>query len=116
MKNPEFVERLLKITAIHDFCASISWTEKLEFFVNCNDLFFWGCSDLEDISTDKDLDLLEKSFIDAPIYGAELYCARKRNMRPQGAIYKYITKEEVRFFDECGPRREVGPGNPVDKP
>lgn len=116
MNNLLFVERLLKITATHDFCASISWTEELEFYVNCNDLFFWGCSDLEDISTDEDLDLLEKSFIDAPIYGAYLYCARRRKMRPQGAIYKSIPEEEVKFFDECGPRRECGHGNPVDKP
>ena len=43
---------------------------------------------------------------------ADLYCARKRSMRPQGALYSCIPEEHWDLFNKCGPEREVHAGNP----
>lgn len=83
-------------------------------FVNCNDTFFWGCSDAEDIESREDIDLLKKSFEDVGGHycGSDLFCARKRKCRPQGACYTYYPEEYWHLFDECGEERETGLGNP----
>ena len=85
--------------------------DKVNCFINCNDFFWWGCSDCEALD---DWDLLEQSLIDA--VGADdgylLYCARKRKMRPQAAFYKYLKPEIHHWFDECGEKRETEFGNP----
>jgi hypothetical protein len=93
----------------------------VQFYIGCNDLFFWGCSDAEEI-TEENFHLLEESFWDLkkidPGMGyhtillfSELFCARSRKMRPQGAAYP----KDEKFFDlfhACGPERETGLGNP----
>lgn len=111
------VERLLKITDREDLYDDLFWrfdgVENPGFSIRCNDFFYWACSDLEEIETGEDLDLLEKSCEDAPGFGAELYCARRRKQRPQGAYYKYLEERHHALFDACGPHREDGPGNPV---
>lgn len=43
---------------------------------------------------------------------AELFAARVREMRPQGACYKGYPKDLWPLFDACGPERETGMGNP----
>lgn len=87
----------------------------LSVFVLCNDMFYWGCADCEKI-TQENYQLLEKSFEDiSGDYGALLFVARLRKMRPQGAYYKYIDKERRKYFDECGPERPVSFSNPVDQ-
>lgn len=103
----ENVERLLKLVAKHDACGCIFWTEKLEFFIGCNDMFWWATADAEEIKTVDDITLLEKCLGDSEAFGFELYCCRKRAMRPQGAYYKYIDKKDWHLFDACGPRREA---------
>ncbi len=106
-----FIERLLKFIAKHDMCCSVFWDENLNFNINCNDFFFWGCADCVDI-TEEYFFVLEKSIEQAGDDGALLYCARIRKMRPQGAAYKFIYEKNKKLFDECGPEREVGTGNP----
>lgn len=82
--------------------------------INCNDVFFWGCADDEDIN-DETLPLYHKALDDcSQNHGtaAMLYCARIRKERPQGAIYSCIPKEFWSLFDACGPEKETGFGNP----
>ena len=43
--------------------------------------------------------------IDLGMYGTELFSARVRKMRPQGASYKLYPKELWPLFDACGPER-----------
>jgi hypothetical protein len=94
----------------------IRWTPDLDFYVNCNDLFFWGCSDAEDIETQEDIDLLKKCFEDIGEYWAtQLFTARKRRMRPQGAAYPK-NENLWKFFDDCGPEREIDLCNPNPHP
>jgi len=107
------LNRLLKIFAEHDFQDCIYWNSDLEFFVNCSDLFAWGCADLEPIENDSDIDLLAECLQECPSDGLELFCARKRKMRPQGAMYKYFDEIVWPLFDSCGPYREACLGNPV---
>ena len=80
--------------------------------VNCNDLFFWGCSDSEEVLPSEIPDLL-KCLEEAPNGNGELlWVARKRGMRPQGAFYKLFDDKIKPLFDACGPKRKVEFGNP----
>ena len=92
------------------------------FFVNCNDLFYWGCADCEEI-TPENVAELERALADAEsaekymaVHGGELFCCRLRKMRPQGAYYNRIPEALWPLFDACGPEREVGGGNPHRHP
>ncbi len=127
--NTEQIIRLLKIIAHNDDAHSLWWKEArkgeggnqyvekgdLLFFIACNDVFAWGCADCELIEGQEDIDALERAYNDAEADGAHLFVARKRGMRPQGAMYQYIDKENRSFFDLCGPRREVSFGNPKEQ-
>lgn len=47
----------------------------------------------------------------APV--GDLFAARVRSMRPQGAAYKVRYDKSIwPLFDACGPEREIGMGNP----
>lgn len=107
------IQRFLRVVAEHEVNDQIWWTEDLEFFVNCSDLFYWACSDVEPVETDSDIDLLIKACKDAGLDGPLLYCARKRGVRPQGAYYKHFSPEARPLFDQCGAYREANFGNPV---
>lgn len=108
-------DALLKVIADADAHEDLWWKSEnggLEFFINCNDLFAWGCSDCEEVLNDADVDLLEQAYKDSEFYGGWLYCCRKRGCRPQGACYTSIPEEEWQHFHACGPERKTGFGNP----
>lgn len=108
----DFIEKLLKLTAQFHSCDSIFWDEDLRFYVNCNDVFDWGCSDAEEV-TPENIHLLEQSFKDDRIYAETLFCARVRKIRPQGAAYPPKEREKtIQLLNECGPERKTGLGNP----
>jgi hypothetical protein len=104
----------------------------VSFFVNCNDAFWWGCADGEEITPenvgemeraladclalDKELDRPPGRGVYAGIYADVLFCCRVRKMRPQGATYDHLPKELWPLLDACGPPREVTPGNPKPHP
>jgi len=50
------------------------------------------------------------------IDGLYLYVARRRGMRPQGAMYKHIEEKNWPLFNLCGPEREAGMFNPIKGP
>lgn len=110
----KFIKDLLIIMTKHDFCEELYWDKKLEFFILCNDIFFWGSADAEEIFQE-DLELLEQSLIDDPYTGNLLYCARKRQLRPQNAAYPMVLKEYWHFYDTCGPEREIDMLNPQSR-
>lgn len=114
----KFVMRVLQVTAKHGYgCRkALDWRcdgefAPLTFFVHCNDLFTWGSADCEDV-TPENIALLDQSYTDCRKYGSDLFCARVRKMRPQGAVYSMIDKEYWPLFDACGPERPKGFGNP----
>lgn len=99
------------------------------FFVNCNDLFFWGCADVEEITPENvgELrravsDLREslgvssmpnpatesdkwKEWDKAPSWGTELFACRVRKMRPQTPVLNKLRSELRPLFEACGPER-----------
>ena len=132
--SDDFVRKVLHLTIDYDIQDSVCWSRRdgdLVPFVICNDLFYWGCADGQDITPEniselkkamddcdaipseefKNLENLRKSVTNI-FYGEWLFCARMRKMRPQGAQYSILPKEIWHLFDECGPERKTGFGNP----
>jgi hypothetical protein len=105
-------KRILKLAQNYDFIDELIWDQDLRFAINCNDVFMWGCADAEEITTREDVDLLQQACRDSNDFGPLLYCARKQGMRPQGAYYRYIDKNDWELFNACGPEREICFGNP----
>lgn len=115
-----FIQEFFDLLKKYDAEEYLMWnTEegKLKLLLVCSDLFFWGSADAEPV-TPETLNELKKSFEDvasispdADYYGAELYCARRRKMRPQGAAYPE-DKALFPLFNACGEKRETGLGNP----
>lgn len=111
----DFILKVLSITARHDQHHDIWWRTDGEyapvtFFVLCNDLFWWATADSERV-TPENVGELERAYEDAAaaheigeVYGAALFCARVRGMRPQGAAYPQ-EPEMWGLFDACGPER-----------
>lgn len=127
MSELSYVVQVLSLFQKMDNESELFWRvdgDDVRFFVNCSDCFFWGAADAEDI-TPETLPELEQAIEDAqnlddpqawwiPV----LYAARRRKMRPQGALYeeKYLPPRCWPLFDACGPIREVGFPNPVAHP
>ena len=121
-----FVAQVLKLFADHSEHDAIIWsvdaTGDIQFHVICSDCFFWGTADSEPI-TEENFPILEASFVDAKtaldslgaIYAPILFVARVRQQRPQGAAYPNHP-ELWPLFDACGPKREIGIGNPRSHP
>lgn len=145
-KDLEFILRVLTIVSDVDRCDDIWWRTDGEyapvtFLMNCNDLFWWGCSDCEEV-TPENVEMLAQAYVDVEAaisttewstaetpqrnrdmsiswdkssikgYAGTLFCARVRKMRPQGACYRGMDPRIAKLFDECGPEREVDFGNP----
>lgn len=112
-RPPSWWQEFFRITAEHDIYEDVFWSTKGNFEIICNDTFHWGGADAEAVTED-DLPLLEQSLKETTgrPFGEILYCARKRGMRPQGAIYKYIARDLWPLFDAAGPERDPAePGN-----
>lgn len=119
----ESILRLLQIMSDNDCYDDMTWGTRgdaapIKFYINCNDLFWWGTADGEEVS-EEDLDLLEKTFEDAKqadeygnCYATLLFCSRKRQMRPQNAYYDHFPESLHPLFDASGPEREVDFLNP----
>lgn len=83
-------------------------------FINCNDLFWWGCADGEDITeenfhlirkTSEDIEKLDNKTFKLLRWIDELFCCRSRGMRPQIPYYKDMPDILKPLFDACGPER-----------
>lgn len=132
--DPAFVLRVLRTFAMfpNDLCGDLTWRvdgeyAPITFLVDCSDDFAWGTADGEPLADGADLDALETALADAravepnyALFGVTLWVARKRGIRPQGAAYPKHAPGIWSLFDACGPKRDVGLGNPrpapTDKP
>lgn len=88
-------------------CVALGTMYKSEphLLINCNDLFYWGCADAQEITID-DISDFNKAIKETERHGEILWCCRKRNMRPQKPYYKYFNEKETKLFDDCGPERD----------
>lgn len=120
-----FATRVMEIFSLShaDSYGDLFWRVddgELKLYANVSDVFVWGGSDVEEI-TRETLPELERAYADlkavqAEEFTAELYAARLRRMRPQGAAYPSDTHESWRkvyaLYDACGPERAIDVGNP----
>ena len=116
--------RVMSLFAFDD-CDWLFWRftdGRLTIYVNCNDVFAWGCSDVEELTAENLHDAAQAK-ADVMALGGKgsynwplLFCARQRKMRPQGAMYKHIDPALWPLFDAAGPPRQAGLGNPVAHP
>lgn len=95
----------------------------------CSDCFAWGGADAEEITpatfdlfkaTVEECEKLDEAHESgqklAVSFADELFAARVRRMRPQGASYELYPPVLWPLFDACGPKRETGIGNPRPQP
>lgn len=104
-KPQDFTTEVLKFFADNDIREYLFWTQDLRFFVLCNDLFHWGSSDMEPL-TKENLPELVRACQEAGDDGPLLFCARRRGMRPQAAMYQHLDEKNWPLFDTAGPDRK----------
>lgn len=130
--DPAFVLRVLRIFDEIECQEELFWRtpattgRQYYFSAKCSDVFWWGrwgTSDSEEITPDN-IERLEQAVIDIraiarrfDYLAPELFVARIRQQRPQGAWYQQVRKYQapdsketielvLALFDECGPERE----------
>jgi hypothetical protein len=69
--------------------------------VNCNDVFMWACADAENIDL-KDINDLYEHFIKDPIWGAAIWCCKRRKYMPQPPLEQEIIKAGIWDLDSMG--------------
>lgn len=119
-----FVWRAMALFAFED-CDWLFWRftdGRMRVYVNCNDVFHWGCADGEELTPHNIADAAQAKADAQAATGSTpynwplLFCARQRQMRPQGAMYKHLDPKLWPLFDAAGPERPVEFGNPVAHP
>lgn len=130
----DFITRVMEIFSLThaDAYGDLFWrveeagddVGELRLYANIPDVFVWGSADVEEITPEM-LPELERAYADlkaveAEEFTAELYAARIRRIRPQGACYPTDAHESWRhvhaLFDACGPERAINVGNPKRPP
>jgi hypothetical protein len=120
-----FTEKVLYTFWEYDLHSELYWrfdNNEAKFFVMCSDVFHWGTADCEEITPNNikefwkahgDLYAIDSEH--AEIWTGDLFAARMRKMRPQGAAYP---KDRALWplFDACGPKRKVDLSNPKNHP
>lgn len=118
-----FLADVFEVIAEHDLREDVLYQvtpdRKVSIYFLCNDLFWWGCADAEEI-TPENLPVLRQCVANlkavdkvlGTVHVAELFCSMVRKERPQGVCYDGFEPEYWPLFDACGPEREVGMGNP----
>lgn len=122
----QFIRRVLDVYDKADCHEQLYWRvepEKVVLLALCNDLFWWGTADAEEITLEN-VAILEQTFTDLnkieydinqviatkghlPItYFSELFAARSRKMRPQQPCYETMSPEIATLFNACGPERD----------
>lgn len=79
------------------------WTKKpsgktIVLFVNCSDIFAWGCADAENLTT-SDILPLYKLYAVNKTWGPAKWCCFKRNEKPQRPVEKAM--REAGVWDEA---------------
>lgn len=129
MPQPSLITRVLEIFSLShaDAYGDLFWRVdegKVSLYANVSDVFAWGGSDCEPITVET-LPELERAYADLKEVGgeeftAELFAARRRQMRPQGAAYPGKADSAgaavAALYNACGPEREIGLGNPKGIP
>ena len=88
-ETPAFIEESALIELLADnvlFMGSGAPDFKMcRLLVNCNDLFYWGTADYEDVGYEE-LEPLYKAWKEGPANGVSAWCCCHRGLRPQAPI------------------------------
>lgn len=92
-----------EVIFLNDHWWEKDWPEKAKQIpslnVNCNDVFYWGCADAEEMMYDEIQDVYDH-YIKDPGWGTAVWCIKKRNLMPQKPVYDMIQKEGIWNLDE----------------
>ena len=121
----ELILDAMKFAAVYNIRNTIDWivddNNDIILCVVCDDFFEDKTVDRQFI-TDDNINCWRTSVLDVVdinpqlcMYGPLLYCCRMRSMRPQGTCYRKIPEQLWPLFDECGPKRKIGFGNPKSR-
>lgn len=126
--DTDFIERVIRtVGSVEGLWFYQEPSEgKMGVSVMCSDVFAWGFADVEEI-TPENIGELDQTIADCRnALGADfdmdsallVFCARVRQMRPQGAAYPAFFPDPrwYALLDAAGPRRLTGPGNPQEQP
>ncbi len=69
-----------------------------KIYVNCSDVFVWGCSDAEDFDSSQLIPLF-KLFLKDRSWGTAMWCMIQRKERPQKPVEDSIRKSGIWDFD-----------------
>ncbi len=114
--EPELWDMIAALISKGEFYISDN-KNVLQCWVNCNDVFAWGCADGEDISPDEIKDLFFM-VVENNAWGSLKWCCIKRNERPQIPIEEDMKKAGVwcermealpinQYWDRLRQRKEV---------
>lgn len=79
-------------------------------YVNCNDIFAWGCADAEPLPN-KEIGNLFKMHRADPIWGTSKWCMLQRKQRPQKPVEELMKKDDSWTQDiEALPERKMERG------
>lgn len=102
MKDEEVILELLKAKILFSNFFRYSFHHENDIagkticlFVNCNDLFAWGCADSEEVSSSEELHELYEEYKKDPQYGVDFWCCKKRDLQPQKVIKDIWKKNSV---------------------
>jgi hypothetical protein len=121
-KYTGFQRRVMEIFYLADVRDDLLWhvkDDQLHLSADVSDIFDWASADSEAI-TPETLPVLEKAYedleaVDGLGYLADLYGARMRRQRPQGAAYPDDPKV-IELLHACGPPRGRDLSNPRHPP
>lgn len=67
-------------------------------FIDCNDVFAWGCGDGEVLPLDEIQEIYEYHIKDK-VWGTAVWCMKKRNCMPQAAVAKMMREGGIWDID-----------------
>jgi len=92
------------------------WNEEQQslfcVLVNCNDVFYWGSADAEEIKSD-DMNTLWNYYCKDKIWGPAIWCIKQRGMMPQKPVYDDIMEKGTWNLDKM--KLEPNPSWPENK-
>jgi hypothetical protein len=108
------LERLLKDEVLFAnerevFYGGKSAGHTVVLYVNCNDVFAWGCADAENLPFEE-IGNLYKMHVASPGWGSVKWCCKQRKQKPQKPVEAEMRKDGV--WDEM---MESLPENTMDR-
>lgn len=77
--------------------------DSISINVSVNDVFAWGCSDVEELEY-KDIQDLYEHWAKDPDWGSDVWAIKRRNLMPQKPVYDVIQEKGIWNLDDLNLR------------